>query len=249
MAKTRAQAHQGRDLDVCVAIPSLEDWKAKFGISLAGIVAVFSMQIGAARSQNLRLFTKQGSILPKMRHELVDYAMKDGCSHLFFVDSDMEFPTNTLRNLLTREKKVIAANCAIKLFPSAPTARVFDPNNDRGKLLFTRENSHGVQQVWRIGTGVMLLDLQALAFLPPPWFQVTWREDAKTYEGEDWNFCRSLEEHNVPIFIDHDVSKTIGHLGEMRYDYSLVEPEVEEVESIPQKLTMATEPQETGNGT
>ena len=49
-------------------------------------------------------------------------------------------------------------------------------------------------------------------------------EDTKIHKeehlGEDFYFCEKLRDHGVRIFIDQDISQTMGHAGEFIYTYS-----------------------------
>ena len=46
--------------------------------------------------------------------------------------------------------------------------------------------------------------------------------EADTYQGEDWSFCQACEEKGVPLYIDHDVSKVIGHVGNYEFTHDVV---------------------------
>ena len=52
-----------------------------------------------------------------------------------------------------------------------------------------------------------------------------------TYQGEDWSFCEACEEHGIPLYIDHDVSREVGHLGLMNYTHDLVGEIIDGVQS------------------
>ena len=51
-----------------------------------------------------------------------------------------------------------------------------------------------------------------MRFLPGP----------KRYQGEDWAFCEACEKAGIPIFIDHDVSKLVGHVGNYEYTTAVI---------------------------
>lgn len=72
----------------------------------------------------------------------------------------------------------------------------------------------------------MLIDLSIFKDITPwpqPLFSQRWIEEIQDYSGEDWGFCEWLEEHGIPIFIDHELSNQVGHIGEFEYNHSLVE--------------------------
>jgi len=205
-----------------VAIPSGQEWSADFGMAL-----VFMTNYLAAHPEingkvtQLRVHNKRGSILPNMRQALVEMALEGGATHLLFLDSDQTFPADLVHRLMGHQKMVVAANIVTKSFPANFTAR----KKGNVPVVTTRE-SKGLEQVWRVGTGVMLLDLRLFrreGMRERPWFTPRWSEETGDYVGEDWAFCERLEAAGVPIFVDHDVSREVGHVGKMEYTYDLVE--------------------------
>jgi hypothetical protein len=170
----------------------------------------------------LKIINKRTSLLPKSRQELVEEARKKQCSYGLFIDTDQTFASDLLHRLMAWKKPVVACNVATKSLPASPTARNRNPNYFGGDMVYTDPESSGLQQVWRIGTGVMLLDLSIFDKIEKPWFPVRWQEKDNEWVGEDWNFCEILEAAGVPIFIDHDASQDVGHIGQLIYDHSLV---------------------------
>ena len=205
---------------IVVGIPSSTDWKADFALSVIGLVANASKPLAdGSHIRMLRIHNTKGSILPRSRQMLAELAQKENATHLLFVDSDMVFPAYTLHQLLKHDKDIVAANCVTKVIPAHPTARQFSLKEPAGTLVDSREKS-GLQKVWRVGTGVMLVRMSVFAKIEKPWFPITWNETNQDYTGEDWNFCRLCEEAGFDIWVDHDLSKHIGHIGALTYDTS-----------------------------
>jgi len=136
----------------------------------------------------------------------------------------MVFPASTLHRLLQWDKAVVACNCPVKTIPSNPTAR-FAPTVEHpaGVPVYTLPDSVGLQKVWRVGTGVMLIKLSVFERIAQPWFPVEWNEVLDDYTGEDWAFCAALERAGIPIHIDAGLSREIGHVGDFRYEHIHVE--------------------------
>lgn len=208
---------------VLIGIPSGSDWKADFGMSLAGLMAHIGRPLaGGGLINRVQLWNTKGSILPRSRHTLVRKAQELECTHILFVDSDMTFPPYTLHQLLRHNKAVIGANCAVKLLPSSPTARM-KSDKHYGELVHSAGNT-GIQQVWRLGTGVMLIKVSVFEKLQQPWFEMPWHEDHDDYTGEDWTLCQRLEDAGIPIWVDHALSQHIGHIGSYTYTHADVKP-------------------------
>lgn len=203
---------------VFIGIPSGSDWKAGFGMSLAAMMTMIGRPLkGGARIERVQLWNTKGSILSRSRHTLVKKAIELECSHILFIDSDMTFPNFTLHQLLSHNKAVVAANCVVKTIPSNPTARV-KTEATVGEPVDSRL-TQGLQRVWRVGTGIMLMKTSVFTDMPQPWFPIQWNEELQDYTGEDWMMCKRLDEAGIPIYVDHDLSRHVGHIGEYTYSF------------------------------
>jgi hypothetical protein len=67
-----------------------------------------------------------------------------------------------------------------------------------------------------------------LKALKPPLFMMEWVPDTGGYCGEDIYFCQVAQEAGFDVWIDHDLSQNILHVGRMAYgqDVMRVGPEV-----------------------
>lgn len=189
---------------------------------------------------------QRGSILPQLRQKLVETALSyEGMTHMLFVDSDMDFPRDILHRWLPLNKPIIAANCCTKKIPSNPTARSKVEGNKNGARIFTtpeKAKACEVERVWRIGTGVMLIDLSIFKKVSAPYFPMNWDTQYNDWYGEDWGFCSRVEKQGIPIYVEHSVSWEVKHLGEAEYGHDLVM--LQEYQKI-----LKQEEQEKVNGT
>lgn len=210
-------------LHVTIGIACTDMITADFGLSLASLIADFHDPIPGWEGQEIRVHKQEGSLLQNQREDIMRTAIEKGCSHLLFLDSDQYFPSNALRRLLAWHKPVVACNIPVKRFPSCPTARAVDEKDTKGRVIYTFAWSKGLERAWRVGTGIMLIDLSVIKPIPEPWFPTVWKPDLKQFQGEDWGFCTILEQHKIKIYIDHGLSWEIGHVGKLRYTHDLVE--------------------------
>lgn len=210
--------------NLAIGIPSGESWPCLNGLSLSTLtLALMKHPVQGYDKTLISIFHEKSSILSASRHNIVKKALKAGCSHLLFVDSDQTYPAQTAHMLARHGKMVVGCNVAIKTIPSNSTARTKNPAWPGGDPVYTTPQSTGLQQVWRLGFGVMLINLEVFKRIPPPWFEILWDADIETYRGEDWQFCTMLEAANIPIYIDHDLSKDIGHVGHFTFRHDHVE--------------------------
>jgi len=88
--------------------------------------------------------------------------------------------------------------------------------DEAGKLI-PCERTTGLEKVWRVGTGVMMIKSTVFHDIKKPWFPVKWIESEQRWQGEDWGFCEKLEQAGIPIWVDHDTSALVGHWGNKMY--------------------------------
>lgn len=213
--------YDDKHLRVTVAVSSMNLWLADFGASMINLFAAsLTHRFGQAKSQDVQLFSSIGSLLPKMRKEAVEHALQSDSAYLLFVDSDHKFPKNALHRLLSADKAVVAVNCVTKTIPTNPTARLKSPDVVWGEPLDSI-GAKGLQKVWRVGTGMMLIHRSVLEKIGSNVFSMFWREDVQTYQGEDWSMCEAMENAGFDIWIDHDLSREVTHIGYLHYTHEM----------------------------
>lgn len=212
---------------LAIAVPSLGTWRAEFGLAFANMACFMCGSLFEAdQDRSIVVLTKKTSMLPRSRHEALADALMQGCTHLLFLDSDQTFPPDICHKLMAHKKPVVAANIALKVMPSFPNARGRGPTAF-GVPITSDPWKHGLEKVWRVGSGIMLIDLSIMEKIPKPWFEIRWNKDEEQYVGEDWFFCEQVEKAGFDIFIDHDVSRTVGHEGDFTYTHQHI-PQIEE---------------------
>lgn len=212
-----------KKLKVMFGIPSLGQWTEQFGMSQAAMTKYFLQnEVPGYKSQEIIHLSVKGSILPKLRADIVKQALHKNCTHLLFIDCDQTFPPQTLHRLIVGKKDVLAANIAIKRIPSGPTARRQHPKDPRGDPVYTPENSQELERVWRVGCGIMLIDMKVFRKIGPGVFEIRWMENFQDYMGEDWSMCEAMEKAGFEIWVDHGLSNHVGHIGDYSYDHNVV---------------------------
>lgn len=204
-----------RDLHIVVCVPSNGYWRAETSRCLAMLFAHASLnRYGGCRSQKLSIITAESSTISSSRQNLVKKAMQSDCTHIFFVDSDMRFPPWTLQKLIEADRALVAANCTTRVEPIQPTAFGFDMQriNSKGKS--------GLQQVQQVGTAIMLIRREVFEKTRPPHFLMDWIPDRLDYCGEDIYFTQLAQAAGFKLWIDHDLSQQIEHVGTRSYGFN-----------------------------
>ena len=210
-------------LNIVIVVPSGTHWLADFSTSLISMLGYFANnRVGVARTQQYQVVNVKSSILPRSRLIGLKAAKQANASHLLYLDSDHTFPPDLLNRLLKWGKDCVSVNCVTKSIPAMTTAREFNSNNKQGDVIYSDLESEGLQRVWRIGTGIMLLSKRAYTQIPHEAFAMPYMPDEDTYQGEDWTMCEALEKAGVPIYIDHRLSRQVGHLGMLNYTHDYV---------------------------
>lgn len=212
-----------KTLKIVIGVPSMGEWHEKFAISLTNMLTYCQFNnIGKFKTHEIQVCSVRGSILSNERVDVLKRAREVAATHVLWIDSDQKFPRNTIHRLISHNKDVVGANIATKQIPAGPTARKFEAGNPKGGLVYTDENSHGLEKVWRLGCGVMLVRGSVYRKTGLNVFGLKWVEEAEKYQGEDWSMCEAFEQHGFEVYVDHDLSNEIGHIGEYVYTHDVV---------------------------
>jgi len=173
----------------------------------------------------------KSSLLPEGRARLVARAYDNNATHILWLDSDMKFPADTISRLVNHNLAVVGANYPRKNIEARPTAYV-DEDDYTGPV-WSGERASGIQRVSHCGLGVMLCDMRVFDALELPFFAIEPQPpEFVKHCGEDVYFCRKLAKAGIEIYIDHDLSKEVAHIGDFEYTNALSK----EAEVVKQKL-------------
>lgn len=208
---------------IAVCTPARDMVHTQYAYCLTNMVAYHACNT----DDRIDLKIMQGTLIQNQRAELALDAMREGCSHILFIDSDMTFPQNMIQRLLAHDLDIVATNCARRRMPTGPTAKIGN------KLIYSTLEDHGLQEVDTIGMGVMMIKADVFRKMVEPWFETPWRNDKRGYIGEDVFFCLKAKEIGYKIYIDHDVSREIGHIGtfEFRHEHTWVVKDLQDKEA------------------
>lgn len=166
-----------------------------------------------------------GTYVHMAREKLLDIAIVNDIDYLLWADADMKFPPDSLERLLAHKLPLVGANYIKRSPPHTFTAvkKVAWKDSDEGKILITDDSTFGLETVEAMGLGLALLDMHALGDCDAsvgevyPWFAHAYVNGR--HVGEDTVFCRHLVNAGIPIYVDHDLSKQVKHVGDYEYGY------------------------------
>lgn len=209
-----------KDIKLALCLPSTGMWHADFGMSFAQLcVYLASNLFEVGQNRTAIVIDKRTSMLPQSRQECLEDALMQECTHACFIDTDQSFPPEIVHRLMAHKKPFVGCNIALKVHPSFPTARLRGPT-PFGIPLTSESEKKGLEKVWRLGFGLVLMQLDFVKRLPKPWFELKFNHEAERFVGEDWHFCELLEKAGIDVLIDHDASRLVGHVGQYTFTHN-----------------------------
>lgn len=216
------KSYSGPDvLKLGILIPNTGDITSQTAKSLAMLTADFTAwRPGPGdpkiKGSKLTVYMQSGSMLVQNRHDLVCKALQDDCSHVLFLDADMQFPRDTWSRLLFHGKSFIGCNCTTRNWPVTTTA------HDKHGRPIDSSRCEGIESVQHIGLAVSLIECALLKRLEPPLFMMEWIPNVGAYCGEDIYFCAKVQGLDEQVWVEHDLSKEIKHIGKQDFGYGLI---------------------------
>jgi hypothetical protein len=177
----------------------------------------------AKRGQNeIQLLQMPGTLIFTQREKLAQEALEWGADQVLWIDSDQRFPADTLEILQARQVPICGVNATTRREPILPTAlnlkierEMLNGKPGEPKQVWHKVESRGkkgVEQVTAVGFAVTLVNREVFEKIPRPWFDVIWTDHGNVI-GEDVTFCVRCMENDIPVFVDHELSMHIGHIG------------------------------------
>lgn len=169
--------------------------------------------------QDVKLYTSLGTLIFDQRNKMVEDALFEGADYILFIDADMRFPTDTLDRMLAHQKKIVAVNATTRSIPVKPTSKTVQINEDGSIdwIAVSSKDKTGIEKVDAAGTGIMLIASEVFK-LEKPWFYFEQLPNDKLL-GEDVYFCIKAKDAGIDTYIDHDLSREIGHIGSYTYGW------------------------------
>lgn len=186
---------------LAIAVPAHDTVPALFANDLARMFATTQASVPI-----VTLAMVVGTFVHHARENLLnDMVRVWGATHILWLDADMVFPPDTALRLLAHDKDVVAANYVTRTARPRPTAM-------RDGQCVSSSEATGLEAVDHVGMGVFLMKTSVVEHIPSPRF---WYSTPT--ETEDVYFCRLLRAAGHTIHIDHDLSKSVGHIGTHTY--------------------------------
>jgi hypothetical protein len=203
-----------RDVQLYVAVASARDWKCQFGSSMTSLAWHLGTRQLEGRLAALEVKIAAQAALCEAREQAVIEALNRGFTHLFTVDDDMVFPADVIERLLAHDKDFVCAN-----YPKKDPTKSIPVCMGLDDQFIHPEGRSGIEEIGWGCMGMTLLRLSAIKDLQCPYFCFMWNEPKQASWTEDYVFSHRLRQHGVKLWVDHDLSRCIGHVGDVEYRF------------------------------
>jgi GT2 family glycosyltransferase len=149
-----------------------------------------------------------GSLTALARNQIVDIALKQGCTHVLFLDTDMTFPPDTLKKLVAHDKDIASGLYFERYPPYRPMLRkVFED----GYSLVNYPPA-GLVGCDALGSGCILIKTEVFKKIGKPYYEYRLASSGikETFLSEDIVFCERAREAGFKIYCDTSIR--CGHL-------------------------------------
>jgi hypothetical protein len=214
---------------VVVGVPAKGQVEAMFAYDLARLMGFTGASLIPDVVESLRLYFVTGTLIAPQRRDIAATALATEATHILWLDADMRFPKDALARLLQHNKPIVGANYAGRRMPFGTVAHRW-PTPEKSEIVYTYPWSTGLEAVDILGFGCLLTATEVFRLVPEPWFPIQWGRDALgewAIHGEDAGFCEWARTAGCHIYIDHDLSHEVRHIGtfEFTHDHALVQKE------------------------
>jgi glycosyltransferase involved in cell wall biosynthesis len=201
---------------IAICIPARGQMEVGTAFDLARMVN----HIARNTEHQVNLYTSMGTLIFDQRNNMVESALEEGADYVLFIDADMRFPRDTLERLIAHGKGIVGVNATTRSSPVKATAKTLEieAGGTCNWKQISSKNKTGIQKADGIGCGVMLISKETLNAMVKPWFFFELLPENKLL-GEDIYFCIKAKDVGIDTYIDHDLSKEIGHVGNYTYGW------------------------------
>lgn len=203
-------------MKVAICVPCRDTVMTGFAFDLAKLCA-YEGVTRCALGGSLLIYQVPGTLIFNQRERLAEEALKDGADAILWVDSDMRFPKDALRILLSRNLPIVGVNATTRRFPIQPTALDVCPET-KDLIKVDSKGKEGLEQVMGVGFGMVLIRKEVFEKVEKPWFWFDKTAKGGTI-GEDIYFCAKAYDVGFDTIVDHDLSKHIRHIGTYEYGW------------------------------
>lgn len=195
-------------MQLAIGGPTRDTVSATFAVDAAHLFA-YTREVGPW-GKHVTMDWVASTYIHVGREWFLEASRKQGATHILWLDTDMSVPRELAVLLAMHEQPIVACNYKVR-----QASGLFTACRD-GQRVATTEASTGLEAVEYVGMGAMLMRTAVVDGLGRPWFRHGLNDFGGDI-GEDVMFCRGLANAGHTIYIDHDLSKQVKHIGQHAY--------------------------------
>lgn len=194
-------------IQVLVGMPSHGTMPTKAAMSIAGLMKQTTVMTG--------FLVVEGSVLPQNREILVEWAVKERFTHLFFLDSDILCDGDVINRLLAHNLLIVGAPYMKRAEPSYPVVMEKRENGEIGSIGKFGKMPDVLFSAYAQGLGCCLIDLDVFKKIERPYFAFVYSPGGVLIHGEDIHFFEQATKAGIQNFVDPTIK--VRHIGEKIY--------------------------------
>ncbi|MEM3265325.1 MAG: hypothetical protein QXH07_05160 [Thermoplasmata archaeon] len=162
----------------------------------------------------------------KNKDAMIEKSLDSGADYIFFLDSDVIVPPNTIQTLMQWHYPITAGVYWKKVNKTHTSLYMYDENSKKYNAI-EKYKAPRTMFVDGIGMGITLIDTRIFKKLSQPWF---WWEHYKVNKdrlSEDLYFCKKVwDELGIKILVDTYVTGEHIGMGGVRNNGELFFPDI-----------------------
>ena len=189
---------------ILIAIPTARN------IEVETFKAIYDLEIPQGYQTTFQYF--YGYNIDQVRNLIADWVVK-GFDYLFSVDSDIAFPPNTLKKLLSHDRDVVSG-LYIQRKPGQHILEIYEANDHGGvsNIPYGKLKGRNLVEVQGCGFGCVLVKAEVLKTIGYPQFKYKSALDHNHTISEDVDFCKKALAKGFRIWADATIK--CRHIGQ-----------------------------------
>ena len=192
---------------ILVAIPTARNIEAET------FKSIYDLEVPDGYKVDFQYF--YGYNIDQVRNLIADWIVR-GYDYLFSVDSDIAFPADTLKRLLSHNVDMVSG-LYIQRKPGQHILEVYEHNANGGvsNIPYEKIKGRGLVEIASCGFGCVLVKAEVMRAIPYPHFKYHSAIDHRNTISEDVDFCRKALQQGFKIWADTDIQ--CRHIGSSEF--------------------------------
>jgi len=146
------------------------------------------------------------------RNLIIQTALDHECTHIFFLDDDLQFGPETLNKLMAHDKDIVSGYYLMRNYPHKPILFSEALEDGRCRNMFpTNDVEPGLVPMVATGLGCCLIKTEVFKAMEKPWIRLG--ELETDHWCDDIGFFRRVRSTFPDLKMWCDLSVTCGHMG------------------------------------